>query len=130
MILRKSKTPRKSPEKCNFLSLAFYNAPSLHTVKPPLPKNPRPPLKQGILWAWGFASRKNQKLPGAHKIGAAISGPRIVGGNYMDITLLLNYIHRFIEMPGKFFLVSFHSFHAIQCASINYTWKADFFLSL
>ena len=31
-ILRKSKTPRKSPDKWTFLSLAFYNAPSLHTV--------------------------------------------------------------------------------------------------
>ena len=31
-ILRKSKTPRNSPEKWTFLSLAFYNAPSLHTV--------------------------------------------------------------------------------------------------
>ena len=31
-ILRKSKTPRKSPQKWTFLSLAFYNAPSLHTV--------------------------------------------------------------------------------------------------
>ena len=26
-------------------------------------------------------------MPGAHKIGAAISGPRITGGNYMDTTL-------------------------------------------
>ena len=32
-ILRKSKAPRKSPEKWTFLSLAFYNAPSLPTVK-------------------------------------------------------------------------------------------------
>ena len=32
-ILRKSKKPRKSPEKWTFLSLAFYNAPSLHIVK-------------------------------------------------------------------------------------------------
>ena len=31
-VLRKSKTPRKSPEKRIFLSLAFYNVPSLHTV--------------------------------------------------------------------------------------------------
>ena len=30
--LRKAKTPRESPEKWTFLSLAFYNAPSLHTV--------------------------------------------------------------------------------------------------
>ena len=25
-------------------------------------------------------------MPGAHKIGAAISGPRIAGGNFMDVT--------------------------------------------
>ena len=31
MLLKKTKTPRKSPEKRTFLSLAFYNAPSLHT---------------------------------------------------------------------------------------------------
>ena len=31
-ILRKSKATRKSPEKWTFLSLAFYNAPSLTTV--------------------------------------------------------------------------------------------------
>ena len=31
-LLRKSKAPRKSPEKRTFLSLAFCNAPSLHTV--------------------------------------------------------------------------------------------------
>ena len=31
-ILRQSKTPRKSQEKWTFMSLAFYNAPSLHTV--------------------------------------------------------------------------------------------------
>ena len=31
-IVRKAKTPRKSPEKWTFLSLAFYNAPSLDTV--------------------------------------------------------------------------------------------------
>ena len=29
-------------------------------------------------------------MPGAHKIGAAISGPRIAGGNFMDITLFLS----------------------------------------
>ena len=32
-ILRKSTIPTKSPEKRIFPSLAFYNAPSLHTVK-------------------------------------------------------------------------------------------------
>ena len=28
-------------------------------------------------------------MPGAHKIGTAISGPRIADGNFMDIALLL-----------------------------------------
>ena len=32
-ILRKSKAPRNPPEKWTFLSLAFYNAPSLHIVE-------------------------------------------------------------------------------------------------
>ena len=31
-LLRKSKAPRKTPEKRTFLSLAFNNAPSLHTA--------------------------------------------------------------------------------------------------
>ena len=60
------------------------------TSTPPSKKAQKPPLKGGILWAWGFSSRKNQKMPGAHKIGAAISGPRITGGNFVDITLFLN----------------------------------------
>ena len=32
-------------------------------------------------------------MPGAHKIGAAISGPRIAGGNFMDITLFLTLVN-------------------------------------
>ena len=31
-------------------------------------------------------------MPGAHKIGAAISGPRITGGNFMDTRLGLTYL--------------------------------------
>ena len=30
------------------------------------------------------SSRKNQKMPGAHKLGAVISGPRITGRHFMD----------------------------------------------
>ena len=62
------------------------------TSTPPSKKTQNPPLKGGILWAWGFSSRKNPKMPGAHKIGAAISGPRITGGNFMDTTLFLKKI--------------------------------------
>ena len=32
VLLRKSKTATESPEKGTFLSLAFYNGPSLHTI--------------------------------------------------------------------------------------------------
>ena len=44
-LLRKSNTPRKSPEKCTFPSLTFYNAPSLpttriyHSVQSTLPRS-------------------------------------------------------------------------------------------
>ena len=31
-------------------------------------------------------------MPATHKIGAAISGPRIAGGNFVDITLFLNWL--------------------------------------
>ena len=34
-LLRKSNTPGKFPEKWSFLSLLFYNAPSLHTLRAP-----------------------------------------------------------------------------------------------
>ena len=37
----------------------------------------------------GLFQQKEPKMPGAHKIGAAISGPRIAGGNFTDITLLV-----------------------------------------
>ena len=40
-----------------------------------------PPLKGGILRAWRFSCRKNAIFPGAHKIGAAISGPRNANKN-------------------------------------------------
>ena len=61
------------------------------TSTPSSKKNPTPPPppKRRNLWAWRFSSRKNPKMPGAHKIGAAISGPRVTGGNFMDITLFL-----------------------------------------
>ena len=46
---------------------------------PPPPKTPNspPPLKREILWTWGFSCRTDAFFPGAHKIGAAISSPRI-----------------------------------------------------
>ena len=40
-------------------------------------KNPHAHKNQIGTSTRGFSSRKSQKMPGAHKIGAAISGPRI-----------------------------------------------------
>ena len=51
-LLRKSKTSRKSPDKWTFLSLAFYNAPSLQTVDSP-----------ELLSLWIF--RTIQRFPGS-----------------------------------------------------------------
>ena len=58
-------------------------------LAPPLspPKNYPALLKQGLLWAWCFSSRRKQKIPGAHKIGAAVSGPRVAGGKITDLSL-------------------------------------------
>ena len=83
---------------------------------PPPQKTTTPPLKGGILWAWGFSSRKNPKMPGAHKIGAAISGSRIAGRNFMDITLFLK---RVLEIAAAFssFLISLKSY--ATCKSEN-----------
>ena len=46
----------------------------------------------------GVSSRKNQEMPGAHKIGAAVSGPRIAGEHFTDMRLLRDgkkHIHFF-----------------------------------
>ena len=49
----------------------------IKSALPPPPKTPNtPPPKGGILWTWVFL-QKERIFPGAHKIGAAISGPRI-----------------------------------------------------
>ena len=64
-ILRKSKTPRKSPEKWTFLGLAFYNAPSLRTANIPLtipfghPKGKRSEKGEGVSHPIGHVETPN-----------------------------------------------------------------------
>ena len=58
------------------------------TPPPPKPKIP-PPLKRGILWTQVFL-QKERIFPGVHKIGAAISGPRIADTNFTDTRIFLN----------------------------------------
>ena len=50
-------------------------------IKSALP--PPPQKKGGILRTWFFL-QKEGIFPGVHKIGAAISGPRIADTNFMD----------------------------------------------
>ena len=48
------------------------------TSPPPKPPKNTPPLKRGLVWAWSFflLQKEAKEFPAAHKIGAAISGPR------------------------------------------------------
>ena len=74
---------------CVCVCLCLCNVmPENSTIKirselPPPPPSKRktdpPPLRREILWAWGFPAERTKKTPGAHKIGAPISGPRIAG---------------------------------------------------
>ena len=72
------------------------------TSTPPFQKQtqkpPPPPLKGGILWAWGFSCRKNQKMPDAHKIGAAISGPELRAEILWTSRLFLKYRSKHVQM--------------------------------
>ena len=44
---------------------------------PPPKKNPKYPPKKAEFYGHGFFLQKERIFPGVHKIGAAISGPRI-----------------------------------------------------
>ena len=57
-------------------------------IKSALPPPPKPPPKRGILWTWVFL-QKDRIFPGVHKIGAAISGPRIADTNFTDTRIFL-----------------------------------------
>ena len=61
---------------------------------PPPKKKPKyPPLKRIILWTWFFL-QNGRFFPGVHKIGAAISGPRIVDKNFTDTRIFRSLISR------------------------------------
>ena len=82
--------PSKLTTKCRSLSEhVFQKNPRAHKNKigTPPPKPKIPPLKQGILWTWRFSCRRNTEILGAHKIGAAISGPRIADKNFTDTSI-------------------------------------------
>ena len=90
-VLRK-RTPVATSKMCIALAADQKN-PRAHENKigtpPPKPKIPPPP-KRGILWTWRFSCRKNAEILGVHKIGAAISGPRIADTNFTDTRIFLS----------------------------------------
>ena len=60
-------------------------------LSPPPNQNSRPPPpKRGILWTWRFSCRKKAFFPRVHKIGTAISGPRIADTNFTDTRVFLS----------------------------------------
>ena len=73
-------------------------------LPPPPPQKPQipPPLKRGILWTW-LLLQNGRIFPGVHKIGADISGPRIVDKNVTDTRIF--YVKSLPErVPGDKFL--------------------------
>ena len=70
-------------------------------LPPPPPKKPKIPLpKTRNFKAWRFSCRKNAIFPGAHKIGAANSGPRIAGKKFYGHEDFLNFGH-FLGAPRE-----------------------------
>ena len=58
---------------------------------PPLPKNPRTPsLKRGILWTWGFSSRKNQKCQAPIKLAQPVGALELRVGKLRTWGLFCN----------------------------------------
>ena len=64
--------------------------PSIRKIRAPIKIKSAlpPPLKRGILWTQVFL-QKEGIFPGVHKIGAAISGPRIADKNFTDTRIFL-----------------------------------------
>ena len=80
----------KSP-RCSTSLLRKIRAPiKIKSALPPPPPPKKTPQKRGILRTWFFL-QKERIFPGVHKIGAAISGPRIADTNFTDTRIFLTY---------------------------------------
>ena len=58
-------------------------------TSPPPPNPNYPPPKTRNFMDTGFFLQKERIFPGVHKIGAAISGPRIADTNFTDTRIFL-----------------------------------------
>ena len=85
------------------------------TSAPPFPRTPQTPIKRGILCALVFQQKEPPKTSGAHKIGAAISGPRVAAGKISDMIFLFDCS----ILEGGVFKMSprgFRLFRGFQCS--------------
>ena len=65
---------------------------NIGTSQPPPPpkKNPKyPDLKRGILWAWGFSCRKNQKSQTPIKLAQPFPVPKLRTKNFTNMGIVL-----------------------------------------
>ena len=65
---------------------------SLAALPPPPCKPKCPPPNEEFCRKWRFSCRKKAFFPGVHKIGAAISGPRIADTNFTDTRIFLTVL--------------------------------------
>ena len=79
--------------------------PRAHKIKlalpPPPQKTQNPPPHNEEFYGHRFSCRKNAFFPGVHKIGAAISGPRIADTNFTDTRIFLPYPEPFWKPIGR-----------------------------
>ena len=72
-------------------------------ISPPPPQNPKyPPPKTRNFMDMGFFRQKERIFPGVHKIGAAISGPRITDRKCYGCEDFFNFCHREREFEGQY----------------------------
>ena len=96
---RKPQVRQRAPKGANEQCLHQKN-PRAHP--PPQTQN-NPSKKRGIYGHGGFSCRKNTEILGAHKIGAAISGPRIADKNFTDTRIFL-ITRKHCQEPGSGYL--------------------------
>ena len=102
-------TARAIPKASAHISLCCG---TLHAGTPPPPKTPP---QNAEFYGHGFSCRrKNAFFPGVHKIGAAISGPRIADTNFMDTRIFLKKLrerraYAGSGLPQSPFFENYHS---------------------
>ena len=93
MSARRVRRETVPSHKCGYPALARVRkirAPiKIKSALPPPPQTQIPPPKTRTFMDMGFFLQKERIFPGVHKIGAAISGPKLAGKNFTDTRIFL-----------------------------------------